>query len=150
MRGYVGGKKAEEQARQQGGGNGKSQESQIDRNGREVEKIMRAGGEKGIGAKHGERDADSPANHGKQQTFHQQLTRDAPAAGADSRSNGHLAFSAGRAGEKQAGNVGAGNQQDERYRTEQDQQIWTKFTATPQIYTHALHDPLPVKNEILG
>ena len=70
MRGYVGGKKAEEQARQQGGGNGKSQESLIDRNGGEVEKIMRARGEKGICAKHSECYADSPANYGQQQTFH--------------------------------------------------------------------------------
>ena len=66
MRGYIGGKKAEEQARQQGGGSGKRQESQIDRDGREVEKIMRARGEECIRAKHGERDADSSADHGEQ------------------------------------------------------------------------------------
>src|SRR6266849_4085203 len=122
MRRNIGRKETKEQARQQGGGSGKRQEAQVDGDRREVEKILRARGEKGIRAKHGKRDADSSANNGKQQTFHQQLTRDAPAAGADGGSNGHFAFAAGGAGEKQAGNIGAGNQQHESYGAEQDQE----------------------------
>ena len=70
MRGDVGGKKAEEQARQQSSSGGKCQEPQVDGNGGKIEKVLRAGGEKGVGAHNGERDADSSANYGKQQTFH--------------------------------------------------------------------------------
>src|SRR5258708_23317788 len=115
MRGYVGGKKAEEQARQQGGGDGKRQESQIDRNGGEVEKIMRARSEKGVRTQNGECDTNSSANDSEQQALHQQLTRDAPAACADGGSNGHLTPAGGRAGQKQAGEIRAGHQQDARY-----------------------------------
>jgi len=59
MRGYVRGRKpkASPPARWR---RRQRQESQVDGDRREIEKILRAGGEKGVGAKHGERDADAP------------------------------------------------------------------------------------------
>ena len=77
------------------------------------------------------------------------MTRDAPAACADGRSNGHLTFAAGRAGEKQAGNIRAGDQEDESYGAEQDQQNRTEFAGNLLAQRHDVDSPVSVKIGIL-
>src|SRR5258707_14720993 len=98
MRGDVGREKTKEQAGEERGGYGKSKNAKIQRNGREVEQISGAGGEERVGAPNGESDAEASTNQREEQTFHEQLAGDAPAAGADGGSDGPLGFATGKAG----------------------------------------------------
>src|SRR6266403_2611452 len=122
MRGDVGREKTKEQAGEERGGNGKNKNSKVQRNSREVEQISGAGGEESIGAPNGESDAEAAADQGEQQTFHEQLAGDAPAAGADGGSNGHLALATGSTGEEQAGDIGTGDEEDKRDGAKENQQ----------------------------
>src|SRR5207249_11806481 len=97
----------------------------------------------------GERDADSSADQGKQQAFHQQLTSDAPTAGADGGSNGDFTLTAGGTRQKQAGNIRARNQQDERNGAEQDQQGRTELAGNLITQGDNVDAPVSVKIGIL-
>src|SRR5258705_1611739 len=113
MRGDVGREKTKEQAGEERGGYGKSKNAKIQRDGREVEQISGAGGEERVGAPNGESDAEASTNQREEQTFHEQLAGDAPAAGADGGSNGQLALATRSPGEGQAGGIGASDDQGE-------------------------------------
>ena len=66
--------------------------------------------------------ASGAADQAEQQAFGQHLAQQSTPPGAERRSNRQLALPRGGAGEQQVRDVGAGNQQDEAHRTEQDDQ----------------------------
>src|ERR1700674_313384 len=114
----VGRQKAEEQSGEKRCGGGKGKNTEIHRYRMEVEEICGAGGQKSVGAPNAECDADPSADQREKQAFHQQLARDAPAGRTNGRADCHLAFATRRAGQEQAGDICAGNQQNESNRAE--------------------------------
>src|SRR6266478_876431 len=142
MRGDVGREKTKEQAGEERGGYGKSKNAKIQRNGREVEQISGAGGEERVGAPNGESDAEASTNQSEEQTFHEQLAGDAPAAGADGGSNGHLAFATGSAGEEEAGNIGAGDEEDKRDSAKENQQGGAQLAGNLIAERHDVDAPV--------
>ena len=71
----------------------------------------------------------------EQRALGQQLTNQAAAPGAERRAHGELAIAAQQARERQVGDVGAGDQQDEPGRPEQDQQHRPRVAR--QLLAHA-------------
>src|SRR5437667_4985340 len=139
----VGRQKAKEQTGEKRCGEGKGKNVEIHRNETQVEEIPGASCQKSVGAPNGERHADPAPDQSEEQAFHQQLACDSPTTRADGSANGHLAFATGGAGEKQAGNVCAGNQQDESDRAEQNQQSGTQIAGNLLAQRHDVDDPVP-------
>ena len=61
---------------------------------------------------------DDAGDQREQRAFGEKLSRETRAAGAESKADGYFAAASGSAGEKQIGDIDAGDQQDESYRAE--------------------------------
>ena len=82
--------------------------------------IARVHGQQRAHAQRRDRQAQNATDRGKQQAFGEQLADNAAAPGADGGSDGDLAGAAHGACQQQAGDVGAGDQEQAAYRAQQN------------------------------
>jgi hypothetical protein len=69
----------------------------------------------------------------QQDAFAKKLAEEAPAAGPNSRADGHLSLSSGGAGQKQIGNVRTGDQQNQTYGPQEHKQRPANRTSDPLL-----------------
>ena len=73
-----------------------------------------------MGSPVGEENSQDAAKQREQHAFRQKLADNAHASGAESEAHRHFLATRGGAGEHQAGDVGAGDEQDDSDREHQD------------------------------
>ena len=127
---------AEEQAGEQGCAKGIRDHLPVDGNVREPREARRRQGLQEIRAPRRDQQAGGAADQAEQQAFGQHLAQQSAPPGAERRPNRQLALPRGRAGEQQVRDVGAGDQQDEAHRTEQDDQRPLDVTHDLLVHRH--------------
>ena len=125
---------AEEQAGEQGCAKGIRDHLAVDRDGREPREARRRQGLKKLRTPRSDQQACSATDQTEQQAFGQHLAQQSAPSGAERRPNRELALPRGGAGEQQVRDVGAGDQQDEAHRTEQDDQ--RPLDVTHDLFVH--------------
>src|SRR5581483_2940358 len=101
------GHKAEEQSGEKRSRGREREDSAVKRDRMQVQQVLGADAEQGVGATEGECSAETAADQSKHNAFRQQLASDAPSAGSERGADGDFAFPSCRSGKQQAGNIGA-------------------------------------------
>ncbi len=119
--GAPGGGDAEEKAGDEGDAEGEGQNGAVDGDVLQPRNVAGIDGAHHVEGPLGDEEAGGAAHDGEQKAFGQQLADDAQAARAQRGADGDFLFAGGGAREQQVGDVGAGDQQNQRDRAEQDQ-----------------------------
>ena len=106
----------------------------VDGNRREPREARRRQRLKELRAPRRDQQACGAADQAEQQAFGQHLAQQSTPPGAERRPNRELALPRGGAREQQVRDVGAGDQQDEAHRTEQDDQ--RPLDVTHDLFVH--------------
>ncbi len=116
------GAESEEDAGRDRDGEREDQDAAVDRDRCRLGEAQRKNPDEQVEAPRRERHSQQSSRAREQDALGQQLTEDASAGGAEGDAQGDLAAPRERAGEQQVGDVGAGDQENERHRSEQGQQ----------------------------
>ena len=84
-----------------------------------------------------EENADARADNREHNAFRQGLAQQSPATGTDRDANRHLAFAGGGAGEHHGREIGAGDEEDERDRAEQDEK--KRFHSADDLFLERIN-----------
>ena len=98
---------------------GEREHAAVDRDLAQARQVVGGDGEQSVEREAREEQAESAADQREHQALGQELAQEAGAAGADRGAQRHLALARRGAGEQQARDVGAGDQQHEGDRAEQ-------------------------------
>ena len=119
------GKEAKDKARENRDGEREAKHGAVELDFIESREIVRAERTDCVQPPIGKQESERAAHEGQQQVLGDQLADQAHFSGAQGGANSDLPFSHRGAGEKQVGDVGAGNQEDKRDCPQQHEERWT-------------------------
>ena len=111
----------EQETRQKRQAGGRNEHAQIQGDGRDARHAFGHRGAEDLNRPHGDDNGEHGADGGQCKALNHQLANEPPATAAERGPNRHLPLARAGADEQKIGDVGAGDQQDDRHGTKQHQ-----------------------------